>query len=92
MEALTILDNEEYLRQVSEEVKNNEDITESIKILEEYCTENEVMAMAAIQLGIPKRIIYLKNTNIDIINKMQFDKETEEVMAPYAALTGGFGF
>lgn len=78
MEALTILDNEEYLRQVSEEVKNNEDITESIKILEEYCTENEVMAMAAIQLGIPKRIIYLKNTNIDIINKMQFDKETEE--------------
>lgn len=78
MESITILDNEEYLRQVSEEVKNNEDITESIKILEEYCTENEVMAMAAIQLGIPKKIIYLKNTNIDIINKMQFDKETEE--------------
>ena len=31
------------------------------------------MAMAAVQLGIPKRIIYLKNTNLDIINKMQND-------------------
>lgn len=78
MEAITILDNEEYLRQVSEEVKPNDDLSEAIKTLEEYCTENEVMAMAAIQLGIPKRIIYLKNTNIDIINKMQFDKESEE--------------
>ena len=78
MKALTILDNEEYLRQVSEKVKSNDDLSEAIKTLEEYCTENEVMAMAAIQLGIPKRIIYLKNTNIDIINKMQYDKETDE--------------
>ena len=29
------------------------------------------MAMAAIQLGIPKRLIYIKNTNLDIINKLQ---------------------
>lgn len=36
------------------------------------------MAMAAVQLGIPKRLVYLKNTNIDIINKMQTDDETEQ--------------
>ena len=36
------------------------------------------MAMAAVQLGIPKRIIYLKNTNLDIINKMQMNSVTEE--------------
>ena len=40
--------------------------------------ENRVMAMAAVQLGIPKRLIYLKNTNLDIINKMQEDTATED--------------
>ncbi len=34
--------------------------------------------MASVQLGIPKRIIYLKNTNLDIINKMQYDTATKE--------------
>lgn len=36
------------------------------------------MAMAAVQLGIPKRMIYLKNTNLDIINKMQANTVSEE--------------
>lgn len=36
------------------------------------------MAMAAIQLGIPKRIIYLKNTNLDIIRRKQTDCSLEE--------------
>lgn len=36
------------------------------------------MAMVAVQLGIPKRIVYLKNTNLDIINKIQTDSITEE--------------
>ena len=44
----------------------------------EYCKENEVMAMAAVQLGIPKRLVYLKNTNLEIINKLQTDESTEE--------------
>ncbi len=30
--------------------------------------QNEVMAMAAVQLGISKRIVYVKNTNLDILN------------------------
>lgn len=34
--------------------------------------------MAAVQLGIPKRLVYLKNTNLDIVNKIQNDTLTEE--------------
>ena len=45
---------------------------------EEFCKENEVMAMAACQLGIQKRLVYLKNTNLDIINKMQNNTVSEE--------------
>ena len=33
-------------------------------VLSINCKNNSVMAMAAIQLGIPKRIVYLKNTNL----------------------------
>lgn len=72
IKAITIANNEEYLRQVSKIVELNDlSIPEDIKILEEYCKTHQVMAMAAIQLGIPKRIIYLKNTNLDLINKSQ---------------------
>lgn len=79
MKAITIKDNEEYLRQISKPVElNDKDLKDNIKVLEEYCMENEVMAMAAVQLGIPKRLIYLKNTDLDIINKMQKNMETEE--------------
>lgn len=79
MKAITINDNEEFLRQISKEVDlNDKDLLNDIKILEEYCKENRVMAMAAVQLGIPKRLVYLKNTNLDIINKMQENAETEE--------------
>lgn len=75
----TILEDEEYLRQISKEVDlSKENLKEEINILDEFCKNNDVMAMAAIQLGIPKRMIYLKNTNLDIINKMQKNKETEE--------------
>lgn len=79
MKAITIADNEEFLRQVSKDVDlNDKNLLNDIKILEEYCKENRVMAMAAVQLGIPKRLVYLKNTNLDIINKMQENAETEE--------------
>lgn len=80
MKAITINDDEKFLRQKSKEVdiKNDKELLNDIKILEDYCKENSVMAMAAIQLGIPKRLIYLKNTNLDIINKMQDNISTDE--------------
>lgn len=80
LKSITIEDNEKWLRQVSTSVNigTDQDLKDNIKTLEEYCMGNEVMAMAAIQLGIPKRLVYLKNTNLDIINKMQTDSTTEE--------------
>ena len=53
-------------------------MSDNIKVLETYCKKADVLAMAAVQLWIPKRIIYLKNTNLEIINKMQNDTATEE--------------
>lgn len=78
IEAITIKDNEKYLRQVSSKVDfNDKNLQNDINVLAEYCKENEVMAMAAVQLGIPKRLIYIKNTNLDIINKLQKNEATE---------------
>ena len=79
LKAITIADNEAFLRQISipVDLRDNE-LSKDISILEQFCKENDVMAMAAIQLGIPKRLVYLKNTNLEIINKMQSNSETEE--------------
>ena len=78
VKAITIDDNEEFLRQVSKEVdiKNDKELDKNIDTLACFCKENSVLAMALVQLGIPKRIIYLKNTNLDIVNKMQTGSET----------------
>jgi len=79
LKAITIADNEMFLRQISNPVDlGDNELIKDISILEQFCKENEVMAMAAIQLGIPKRLVYLKNTNIEIINKIQANSETEE--------------
>ena len=78
LRAITIADNEDFLRQISSPVNlEDKDLLKDISILEQFCKENEVMAMAAVQLGIPKRLVYLKNTNLDIIEKMQTNSETE---------------
>ena len=79
LKSITIADNEEYLRQISApvDIKNDLELQNNISILEQFCKENEVMAMAAVQLGIPKRLVYLKNTNLDIINKMQSNLTTD---------------
>ena len=79
IKSITIEDNEPYLRQVSTPVDlEDSNLKDYIAVLEEYCKENEVMAMAAIQLGIPKRLVYLKNTNLEIIEKMQTNSTTLE--------------
>ena len=67
LKAITIDDNEQFLRQISVPVDlNDEVLVRDISVLEKFCKENDVMAMAAIQLGIPKRLVYLKNTNLSI--------------------------
>ena len=76
---ITIYDNESFLRQISQEVNlADPNLTQDIAWLSIYCQNNDVMALAAVQIGIPKRIIYLKNTDLDLINKSQKNMLTEE--------------
>jgi N-formylmethionyl-tRNA deformylase len=78
---VTILNNEKYLRKTSREVDfNDKTYLENIKKLEKYCKENEVFAMAAIQIGIPKRIIYLKNTTTDFSKNAEANYNEAKVM------------
>lgn len=65
----TIENDEEYLRQVSTNVDFQKDnVMEYIETLEKYCKNNAVFALAPIQIGIPKRIIYIKNTSQNMEN------------------------
>lgn len=78
IKVLTIKEDEESLRSISSPVEvNDPELNEDIEVLSTYCAQNEVMAMAAVQLGIPKRLVYLKNTNIDIINRFQKGEESQ---------------
>ena len=65
----TIDKDEKYLRQISVPV-DLEDNTykEDIKVLEEFCSKTKCFAFAAVQIGIPKRMVYLKNTTLDMEN------------------------
>lgn len=65
LESITIENNEQYLRQHSRKVDiSDPELHNNIVVLQDYCMQNDVMAMAAVQLGIPKRIVYVKNTNL----------------------------
>lgn len=56
----------EYLRQRSTEVDFKvDDYKKDIDMLKDYCATHGVLALAAIQIGIPRRIVYIKNTNVD---------------------------
>ncbi len=77
MEAITIEKDIDWLRQVSKKVDiKNDDLTEDLKVLDEYCQKSGVFAMAAIQLGINKRIIYLKNTSLDKVEDDNWNERT----------------
>lgn len=79
LQSITIENNEQYLRQISKKVNiADPELHNNIVVLQNYCMQNDVMAMAAIQLGIPKRIVYVKNTNLDILNKRLTDEGKEE--------------
>ncbi len=67
MKRITIENNEEYLRQKSVPVDFlNDDINYYISSLKEFCQSSEVYALAPVQIGIPKRIIYIRNTSSDM--------------------------
>lgn len=73
----TIENDEEYLRQVSTPVDLGKDqYTKYIEALSTYCKNNAVFALAPVQIGIPKRLIYIKNTQPNMDNN--FDGEYDE--------------
>ena len=79
LESITIENNEQYLRQSSKKVDiSDPELHNNIVVLQDYCMQNDVMAMAAVQLGIPKRIVYVKNTNLEILNKRLTAEGKEE--------------
>ena len=62
----TIENDEKYLRQISKEVSlDDKSYKEDIELLKKYCNETECFALAAVQIGIPKRMVFLKNTTLD---------------------------
>lgn len=80
LKTITILDNEEFLRQVSKPVVFPDlELEDNIKLLEEYFDQDDnILALASVQIGIPKRLIYLKNTDLESIQRQNNDEETEE--------------
>ncbi len=67
----------DWLRQVSKEVDFSLDsLEQDIALLKDFCREEDVLAMAAVQLGIAKRLVYLKKTDL---NKL-YDEDWNEDM------------
>ena len=80
----TIENDEKFLRQISTDVDlKNENYMDYIKEVKKYCQNNSVYALAPVQIGIPKRMIYFKNTNSDMTkNKDQNYDESIVLINP----------
>ena len=79
LERKTIDKDEEYLRQISKPVDfKTEEYKDAIKELDYFCkNDDNVMAMASVQLGIPLRLIYLKKTDL---NRLEEEYNEERVL------------
>lgn len=67
LKRITIEDNEKYLRQISSDIDFiKDDINKYLEDIKEFCENSELFALAPVQVGIPKRIIYVRNTSQDM--------------------------
>lgn len=81
MERITIRNNLEFLRQVSTPVDfEKDDYLSYIELLKKFCRNNKVYALAPVQIGIPKRIIYLRNTTSDMTKNTNSNYDEEIVL------------
>lgn len=73
MKKLKTIENDlTYLRQISQSINLSKDnYKEYIKDLEKYCSNHQLFAISGIQLGIPKRIIYIKTAEENPYTKNQ---------------------
>ena len=81
MQRITIKDDEKFLRNISSEIDFlNDDYLTIINSLKNYCRNNKVYALAPVQIGIPKRIIYIKNTSENMDNNIDKNHDEEIVL------------
>jgi len=67
----TIENDEKILRKISNEISFEDiDKNKEIKILKDFCIERDSFAISAVQLGIPKQIIYFYQNEKGVINKI----------------------
>ncbi len=66
----TIENDLDYLRQVSKEVDlSNDNYKKDVKTISSYCIkDSNLRALASVQIGIPKRLIYVRNTDPNIMD------------------------
>ena len=78
---ITIENNEKFLRQKSTDVDFKKDnYKEWIEALKGYCQNNAVYALAPVQIGIPKRIIYFRNTTSDMTKNKDSNYDENTVL------------
>lgn len=78
---ITIENNEKFLRQKSTDVDFKKDnYKEWIEALKGYCQNNAVYALAPVQIGIPKRIIYFRNTTSDMTKNKDSNYDESTVL------------
>lgn len=73
----TIINDEAFLRQISKEVDfNDKSYLDDIEKLKAFCQKDGIFALAPVQIGIAKRIIYLRSTSTDLnkINDSNYDE------------------
>lgn len=77
----TIEKDMDFLRQISTDVDFSiDDYFSYIDKLKKYCCENAVYALAPVQIGIPKRIIYLRNTSEDMTNNLDSSYNENKIL------------
>lgn len=71
----------DFLRQISLEIDfDNDNYLDWISQIKDYCKHNSCYALAPVQIGIPKRLIYLRNTNPDMKNNENSDYDEESIL------------
>lgn len=77
----TIENDIEFLRQKSQEVDfENDNYLDWISQIKYYCQHNSCYALAPVQIGIPKRLIYLRNTSPDMGNNENSTYDEEQIL------------
>lgn len=67
----------DYLRQVSKEVDLDcDDYKKDVAVLKKYASmDDNLLALASVQIGIPKRLVYVKKTDLSKFEDSNWDEQ-----------------